>query len=93
MRVMISTARRTRDCTDGWDGDAAERPRIALVNWTGHRDAGLRLNLYVFGRPHRSATTWFVGTTASASRVARPAMRATRQPGQVDAYANSEKAP
>ena len=29
---MISTARRTRDCTNGWAGDAAERIRNALVN-------------------------------------------------------------
>ena len=91
--VMISTAPRTRDCTDGWAGDAAERPRKAPVNWAGHRDAGRRLKLHVFGRTHRSATTWFAATTASASRVARPAMRATRQPGQGQAYTYREKAP
>ena len=97
-RVMISTAPRTRDCTDGWAGDAAERPRKAPVNWAGHRDAGRRLKLrvfgiHVFGRTHRSATTWFAATTASSSCVARPAMRATRQPGQGQANTDREKAP
>ena len=97
-RVMISTAPRTRDCTDGWAGDAAERPRKASVIWAGHRDAGRRLKphvfgIHVFGRTHRSATTWFAATTVSASRVTRPAMRATRQPGQGQAYPYREKAP
>ena len=80
--VMSSTAPRTRDCTDGWARDAAERPWKARVNWAGHRDVGPRLKLHVFGRTHRSATTWFAATTASASRVARPAMRnQTGKPG------------
>ena len=97
-RVMISTAPRTRDCTDGWAGDAAERPRKAPVNRAGYRDAGRRLKLHVFGihvigRTHRSTTTWFAATNASASRVTRPAMRATRQPGQGQANTYREKAP